>query len=233
MCFKLYYFCVINFIYLRRLLFIEHCVQMGLHLGPDQLDALCRGDMSGIFIHPIMIHIAHLWGCAMSHKDRTSVCPDEAHFLQDALASPLDPLVSCPLTFIQSRTLISLYLFFKRELNSGWSFLFRAISIVKFDGSSSSPLAIGNAGSSSIFGYTFEESSSVLYELVYIDHTGQLTLGLPPCLDVRMAAELREKIVGLIYFCFNMAVTFQSIGSGRTGSSESYYGPCFQCHTLV
>ncbi|KAJ7243933.1 hypothetical protein C8J57DRAFT_1476917 [Mycena rebaudengoi] len=45
-----------------RALFLQVAPQYGFSLSLKKLDAIAKGDMTGLVVHPVLVHVCHLWG---------------------------------------------------------------------------------------------------------------------------------------------------------------------------
>ncbi|KAK7455759.1 hypothetical protein VKT23_010791 [Stygiomarasmius scandens] len=187
-----------------RLVFLNHSLQLGLSLTSAKVEALQVGDLSGRIIHPVLVHISHLWGCIYAQPDRAPSPPlEEKQYLQavlDLLPTLVDrDLASC----IQAHYLIAMYFYFKLQVFSGREFLLKAIGIIRrhdlhvygmvesvgvsfLDGTFSQnaiPLDALNED---------EETRNAILQLIFIDRATEMLLKLPSLLPQQLSDELKQ-----------------------------------------
>lgn len=51
-----------------RNLFLNHYWQYGLNVTEEKRDALSRGDISGLLVHPILVNVSQLLGCQLANR---------------------------------------------------------------------------------------------------------------------------------------------------------------------
>lgn len=98
---------------------------------PAKLNAIARGDMSGLVLHPIFIHVAHLIGCLFYHhtseESSEQLYAVHLHHVLDVLSSL--PMASA-LEQLQVYTLIGTFFYLRHQLHDGWSMIHKANEIV-------------------------------------------------------------------------------------------------------
>lgn len=108
---------------------------------PSKLDAIACGDISGLVVHPIFIHIAHTVGCLfLNHhtdsedEEYDTVSELEAVYFRLALHALSDfeghRLSLSPLDKVQAYTIIATYLYLKHHFNHGWGMLSKANEVL-------------------------------------------------------------------------------------------------------
>lgn len=195
-----------------RSVFFAHGVQLGLNMPKHKLEALNQGDLSGNIIHPVIVHIAHLWGCIFLQNDRIIGLDEEATHLQLVLESLAGPVSPNLVTLLQAYCLIGIYFFFKRELYRGREFLLKASNIVlqynlhitlpscKFYSGqgditdASLPLVANDEG---------DELRNALCQLVYVDKVSELLLHLPPVLNSQLDEDFRTILASILLLSQN------------------------------
>ncbi|KAJ7272871.1 hypothetical protein C8J57DRAFT_260710 [Mycena rebaudengoi] len=54
-----------------RDLFLQTAPQHGFSLSQKKLDAIAKGDMTGLVVHPVLVHVCNLWGYILDLPKRT------------------------------------------------------------------------------------------------------------------------------------------------------------------
>ncbi|KAJ7267392.1 hypothetical protein C8J57DRAFT_364956 [Mycena rebaudengoi] len=59
-----------------RALFLQAAPQYGFSLSLKKLDAIAKGDTTGLVVHPVLVHVCHLWGYLLDFLKHTptAVC---------------------------------------------------------------------------------------------------------------------------------------------------------------
>ncbi|KAJ7891251.1 hypothetical protein B0H14DRAFT_1071184 [Mycena olivaceomarginata] len=52
--------------------FLVHRTQFGFILPAHKISALMAGDLSGTIVHPVLVHVCHLWGFMLDYYERTN-----------------------------------------------------------------------------------------------------------------------------------------------------------------
>ncbi|KAJ7246184.1 hypothetical protein C8J57DRAFT_1081715, partial [Mycena rebaudengoi] len=114
----------------RRALFLQAAPQYGFSLSLKKLDAIAKGDMTGLVVHPVLVHVCHLWGYLLDFlkQSRTSVCfeiEEESTYMrliQESLDGMFGPAPD-PVTSLLTYTTVSAYFFKKAHVDRGEEFL--------------------------------------------------------------------------------------------------------------
>ncbi|KAJ7272877.1 hypothetical protein C8J57DRAFT_260916 [Mycena rebaudengoi] len=70
-----------------RALFLRAAPQYGFSLSQKKLDAIAKGDMTGLVVHPVLVHICHLWGYLLDFLKQTGTAvpfaaEEESRYMQ-------------------------------------------------------------------------------------------------------------------------------------------------------
>lgn len=188
---------------------------MGLRMISEKLDAIARGDLSGALVHPIFIHLAHLLGCVFYMDDlKRPVTPEiEASYFQlvEEMLSTV-PVTLTPVEHVQTCSLFTIYLFFKKRWSDAQSMGRRAndvilqcdmhITLSAYDAEAIALRRVqrppqGAYGHLQAVDEVDEEKSALCYAL-YLDKIGQMMFSLPLCLPPHLDDEFRVLAVGLL-----------------------------------
>ncbi|KAK7455758.1 hypothetical protein VKT23_010790 [Stygiomarasmius scandens] len=186
-----------------RLIFLNHNLQLGLSLTQIKVDALRAGDLSGQIIHPILVHISHLWGCLFSQPDRITPSPEEEGYLQSVLEL-LATMVADQdiLSYIQAYCLTAVYFYFKLQISTGRDLLLKAIDAVQRRGLDTYlsgdltgfdiPEKFYQGGIPLIALDDTDEERNALLQLLYIDRASEMLLKLPSLLSQQLNEVLQK-----------------------------------------
>jgi hypothetical protein len=177
-------------------------MQLGFSTTRVKMDALIRGDTSGTMVHPVIIHIAHLWGVILAVKSHVPVNVEEeiTHFR--LVLEAMDRMPPSVVTLLQVYNLMSLYFFFMRDLFRGREFLLKASNVVlQYDLHIRCPAAARSHSedcmtSPLVVETEFDEEMNALCQLLYLDKASNLLLDLPPVLDHQLHNDFRMVVVG-------------------------------------
>ncbi|KAJ7272867.1 hypothetical protein C8J57DRAFT_1467301 [Mycena rebaudengoi] len=181
-----------------RALFLQAAPMHGFSLSQKKLDAIAKGDMTGLVVHPVLVHVCHLWGCFLDLVERTGTVvrletEEELTYMQliqGSLNGMAGPTPS-PATSILVYLTVSVYFFHKGHNDRGQEFL-AAASKTAFDHDIDlAPL--GNVSSREIdqkFSVLpsddADETRAVFSHLIYIGTAAHLLVKLPLVLNVRL-----------------------------------------------
>ncbi|KAJ7272903.1 hypothetical protein C8J57DRAFT_1225229 [Mycena rebaudengoi] len=98
----------------RRALFLQKAPTCGFSLSLRKLDAIAKGDMTGLVVHPVLIHVCHLWGYLLDFLQQTGT---SGSF--NGMFGPAPNPVTSLLTYLT----VSVYFFQKGQLDRGQEFL--------------------------------------------------------------------------------------------------------------
>ncbi|KAJ7240581.1 hypothetical protein C8J57DRAFT_1727122, partial [Mycena rebaudengoi] len=112
---------------LRRALFLQVAPQYGFNLSLKKLDAIAKGDMTGLVVHPVLVHVCHLWGYFLDFPKQNGTLVDEEEsthmrLIQGWLNGMFGPAPT-PITSLITYTTVSSYFFRRGLLNRFQEFL--------------------------------------------------------------------------------------------------------------
>ncbi|KAJ7272907.1 hypothetical protein C8J57DRAFT_1506486 [Mycena rebaudengoi] len=113
-----------------RALFLQACPQYGFNLSLKKLDAIAKGDMTGLVVHPVLVHVCHLFGYLLEFLNQTGSvvrfgAEEESTYMrliQGSLDGMFGPTPD-PVTSILTYTIVSAYFFRKMLFDRGQEFL--------------------------------------------------------------------------------------------------------------
>ncbi|KAJ7272923.1 hypothetical protein C8J57DRAFT_262302 [Mycena rebaudengoi] len=113
-----------------RALFLQAAPQYGFSLSLKKLDAIAKGDMTGLVVHPVLVHVCHLGGYLLDFlkQSRTSVSfeiEEELTYMrliQGSLNGMFEPAPD-PITSILTYTTLTLYFAFQGRVDRCQEFL--------------------------------------------------------------------------------------------------------------
>ncbi|KAJ7272799.1 hypothetical protein C8J57DRAFT_259523 [Mycena rebaudengoi] len=113
-----------------RDLFLQVAPQYGFSLSLKKLDAIAKGDMTGLVIHPVLVHVCHLFGYLLEFLKETGSlnrfgAEEESTYMrviQGSLNGMFGPTPD-PVTSILTCTTVSAYFFRKAQVDRGEEFL--------------------------------------------------------------------------------------------------------------
>ncbi|KAJ7273057.1 hypothetical protein C8J57DRAFT_1225366 [Mycena rebaudengoi] len=123
-------------LYRLRALFLQAAPTYGFSLSLKKLDAIAKGDMTGLVVHPVLVHVCHLWGYLLDFLERTGTLvrfeiEEELTYMrliQESLDGMFGPAPN-PVTSILTYTTVSLYFLKKGVFNRGQEFLAAASKV--------------------------------------------------------------------------------------------------------
>ncbi|KAF5348057.1 hypothetical protein D9758_010005 [Tetrapyrgos nigripes] len=189
----------LDYLYYLRLTFLEHNLQLGITLTQDKVDALLVGDLSGQVVHPILVHISHLWGFAFTQVDRISLSSQEEYYLQTVL-DMLSNLSADQdfLVYIQAHCQVAVYFYFKIKIDTGRKLLVKAIKALEHYGLgtflANGPVGI-NLRTLGFFRVALDDSEerrNAVLHLFYIDRVLEVLLRFPSLLPGTLSEELEK-----------------------------------------
>ncbi|KAJ7272858.1 hypothetical protein C8J57DRAFT_1715203 [Mycena rebaudengoi] len=113
-----------------RALLLQRAPTRGFSLSLRKLDAIAKGDMSGLVVHPVLVHLCHLWGHFLDFQKQTGT---SARFeveqeliymqlIQGSLNGMFGPTPN-PVTSLLTYLSLSIYFSQKGQLDRGQEFL--------------------------------------------------------------------------------------------------------------
>ncbi|KAJ6546843.1 hypothetical protein B0H19DRAFT_1162733 [Mycena capillaripes] len=184
-----------------RKMFLAKKLQFGFVLPIHKLTALTSGDLSGTVVHPVLVHVCHLWGYMLDYYERNGTwtyAPDEnrdevaqMRLILGALAGMLGPAPN-PVTAVATYISVSLYFFHKADFSRGQEFLTVAGDTVLKNDLDLAALANVPAVEEGKDAFSIHplddagELRSVFSHLIYTATAAQVVLTAPPMIDTRL-----------------------------------------------
>ncbi|KAJ7195957.1 hypothetical protein GGX14DRAFT_674218 [Mycena pura] len=196
----------------RRKLFLAHRIQFGLSVPDAKLLAISQGAADEAELHPVLLHACQLVGYMLArHRPHGTgewarLPGQDAHEAAQTRASlaALQPSHSgsarapCPLVYLQTATLLSAYFFNKGDLALARTMLARADHVVhdhRLDDLASPHDVAGTRATFRLSPTTRTvEALAALSQLIYIDLTYAIMLGLPILVHARLHETFRKLI---------------------------------------
>ncbi|KAJ7273062.1 hypothetical protein C8J57DRAFT_265234 [Mycena rebaudengoi] len=119
-----------------RNLFLQVTTQHGFSLSLKKLDAIAKGDVTGLVVHPVLVHVSHLWGYFLDFQKRTGTSVrfeieeelTHMRLIQGSLDGLFGPPPN-PVTSLITYMAVSGYYFKKGLLNRGQEYLAAASKV--------------------------------------------------------------------------------------------------------
>ncbi|KAJ7273054.1 hypothetical protein C8J57DRAFT_264975 [Mycena rebaudengoi] len=187
-----------------RALFLQIAPTYGFRLSLKKLDAIAKGDMTGLVVHPILVHVCHLWGYLLDFLKRTGTLvgfeieEESIHMqlIQGSLDGMFGPAPN-PVTSILTCTTVSLYFFKKMQLDRGQTFLAAASKVALEYDIDLRCLANVSSGEidrefSILPSNDGDEMRAVFSHLIYVATALHLLMEKPLLVDVRLVDKFRR-----------------------------------------
>ncbi|KAJ7491112.1 hypothetical protein FB451DRAFT_1222084 [Mycena latifolia] len=184
-----------------RKLFLSKRMQFGFTLPVHKLTAVTNGDMSGNVVHPVLVHVCHLWGYMLDYYERNhtwTYAPDkngdevaQMRLILGSLAGMLGPAPD-PQTTLLTYLSVSLYFFHKADFSRGQEFLSVAGNTAMTHDLDLATLATipveeKDKGLYSMHPITeADELRATFSHLIYVGLSAQVVLTAPPVIDLRL-----------------------------------------------
>ncbi|KAJ7118920.1 hypothetical protein C8R44DRAFT_789641 [Mycena epipterygia] len=184
-----------------RKMFLSKGSQIGFMLPAHKLSAIAAGDMSGKVVHPVLVHVCHLWGYMLDYQQQNNTwtyAPDnnsdevaQMRLVLGSLAGMLGPAPN-PVTTLLTYFSVSLYFFHKGDFNRGQEFLTVASNTamthdLDLAALANIPVEGENKGMYSLYPLTdADELRSAYSHLIYLGTSAQVVLTAPPVIDPRL-----------------------------------------------
>lgn len=206
-------------------MFFKHGVQMGVRLTQAKLNALADGDLSGKVIHPIFVHLAHLYGSMLLRRDPddvpSSLYPDEElsylTVILDALHSSSLETID-PVFRVRAHGLLALYFYYKRDVFPARDQMDNAARLIESEGlkiervelgQASTMVAVGNLSRGTtretiaLMAAVSEEDEkrSILAHMVYVDRCAEALMKSAPQIPKRLDGEFMVLMVNSLPPC--------------------------------
>ncbi|KAJ7494453.1 hypothetical protein B0H11DRAFT_2004708 [Mycena galericulata] len=184
-----------------RKLFLSKRIQFGFTLPPHKLAALTNGDMTGADVHPVLVHVCHLWGYMLDYYDRYrtwTYAPDkngdevaQMRLILGTVNGMLGP-VPDPVTTLLTYISVSLYFFHKGDFSRGQEFLTVASNTamthdLDLAAVSQVPSESEHKGMYSIDPFSeADQLRATFSHLIYVAVSAQVVLATPSVIDSRL-----------------------------------------------
>ncbi|KAJ7700889.1 hypothetical protein B0H17DRAFT_214881 [Mycena rosella] len=184
-----------------RKLFLSKRLQFGFVLPIHKLEAVTNGDLSGTVVHPVLVHVSHLWGYMLDYYERYETwiyAPDkngdevtQMRLILGSLAGMLGPAPDAVTTLFTYLS-VSLYFFHKADFSRGQEFLSVASTTAMTNdldlaALGSIPVEEEAKGLYSLHPISdADELRSTFSHLIYVGVSAQVVLTAPPVLDPRI-----------------------------------------------
>ncbi|KAJ7067211.1 hypothetical protein C8F01DRAFT_1120649, partial [Mycena amicta] len=187
-------------------------LQFGFVLSAHKLRAVMLGDMSASVVHPVLVHVCHLWGAMLDYCETnqtwtyaTGKHGDEVRHMQlvlGCIAGMLGPPPDAA-TMLMAYLSLSLYFFHKQDFGRGQDFLELACDTALCNNMDMAVLAstpindrgAGQGGMYSLLPLTeADELRSVYSKLIWVALSSKIVLGTPYEIDQRLLAAF-ERLV--------------------------------------
>ncbi|KAJ7267141.1 hypothetical protein C8J57DRAFT_1717573 [Mycena rebaudengoi] len=181
-----------------RALFLETAPQHGFSLSLKKLDAIRKGDMTGLVVHPVLVHVCHLWGYLFDFMRRTQIVvrPEieeestQMDLIKGSLNGKFGPAPN-PVTSLLTYITLSLYFFKKAYPDQGHEFLAAAsntalehdIDLACLGSVYSDEI---NPGFSVFPTNDADEMRAVFSQLIYVGISVHFTVKTPIVVDARL-----------------------------------------------
>ncbi|KAJ7267148.1 hypothetical protein C8J57DRAFT_360314 [Mycena rebaudengoi] len=181
-----------------RALFLETAPQYGFSLSLKKLDAIAKGDMTGLVVHPVLVHVCHLWGYLLDFMRRTQIVVGfeieeesaQINLIKGSLNGMFGPAPN-PVTSLLTYTTLSLYFLKKVQVDRGQEFLVAAsktalehdIDLACLGNISSDEI---NHGFSAFPINDADEMRAVFSHLIYVGFSVHFTVNAPIMVDARL-----------------------------------------------
>ncbi|KAJ7221570.1 hypothetical protein GGX14DRAFT_430186 [Mycena pura] len=184
-----------------RKAFLAKRIQFGFILPAHKLAAVINGDLSGTIVHPVLVHVCHLWGYMLEYceKNRTWTSSAESNadeveqlrLVLGSLAGVLGPAPD-PVTTLMTYLSVSLYFFHMHDFRRGQEFLTVASNTALMNDLDLAALAYVRADEDDKSMYSLlpltdgDEVRSAYSALIYVAMSAQVVLAMPSVVDSRL-----------------------------------------------
>jgi hypothetical protein len=156
--------------------------------------------MTGLVVHPVLVHVCHLWGYLLDLLKQTrtlvgfDIEEESTHMglIQGSLDGMFGPAPN-PVTSLLTYMTVSLYFFHKGHIDRGQEFLAAASKTALEHVIDLAPLPLGNVFSgetdqefSVLPSDDADENRAAFSHLIYIGTVAPLLVKTPPVVDVRL-----------------------------------------------
>jgi hypothetical protein len=191
----------------RRALFLQAAPQHGFSLSLKKLHAIAKGDMTGLVVHPVLVHVCHLFGYLLEFLKQTGSlvrfgAEEESTYMrliQGSLNGMFGPTPD-PVTSILVYLTVSVYFLKKVQLDRAQEFLALASKTV-FE-HDIDLACLGNVSSGEIDqefsvlpSNDADEMRAVFSHLIYVATAVHLFVKKPLLVDARLVDKFRLLMV--------------------------------------
>ncbi|KAJ7272884.1 hypothetical protein C8J57DRAFT_261124 [Mycena rebaudengoi] len=167
-------------------LFLQTAPQAGFSLSLKKLDAIAKGDMTGLVVHPVLVHICHLWGYLLDFLKQTGTAvpfaaEEESRYMrliQGSLNGMFGPAPD-PATSTLAYLTLSIYFLQKVQFDRDLACLGNAHSDKM------------NHAFSAFPGNDADEMRAVFSHLIYLATVVHLVVKKPLMVDARLVDKFR------------------------------------------
>ncbi|KAF7294570.1 hypothetical protein MIND_00993500 [Mycena indigotica] len=189
--------------------FLAKRLQFGFVLPAHKFQAIVHGDLSGTVVHPVLVHLCHLWGAMLDYCEThqtwtyaTDRNGDEVMHMRLVLGG-IEGMLGPP-PDLSTRVLVhlslSLYFFHKQDFQRGQEFLSIAGQAALENDMdlavlNSTPINDGNSGSGmySLLPITeADELRSVFSKLIWVGLSSKIVIGTPYDIDQRLVSSFER-----------------------------------------
>ncbi|KAJ7771458.1 hypothetical protein B0H16DRAFT_1513611 [Mycena metata] len=188
-----------------RKLFLVKEFQLGFTLPPHKVAALIAGDLSGTVVHPVLIHVSHLWGYMLDYFDQKrswAYAPNEdgdeveqMRLILGSLAGEFGPPPD-PFTRFLAYQGVCFYFYHKNEFQRGQEFWTLASDTVlkhDLDLALTVPPVEDETTTYSLRPLTdANELRAAFSTLIYVALDTELVLSAPPIIQPRLLAKFDQ-----------------------------------------
>ncbi|KAJ7272899.1 hypothetical protein C8J57DRAFT_261746 [Mycena rebaudengoi] len=175
-----------------RTLFLQTAPQHGFSLSEKKLDAIAKGDMTGLVVHPVLVHVCHLFGYLLNLLKQTrtlvgfDIEEESTHMplIQGSLDGMFGPAPNA-VTSLLTHLTVFLYFFYKGHVDRGQEFLAAASKTALEHDIDLASLEI-NQEFSVLPSDDADEIRAAFSHLIYIGTAAHLLVKLPLDVDVRL-----------------------------------------------
>ncbi|OBZ75395.1 hypothetical protein A0H81_04371 [Grifola frondosa] len=167
-----------------RTIFLAHQAQLGFNITDIKARAILAGDLSGVTIHPVLIYLAQLMGCCIWQLNRNAnILASAESFQLQAISSALSGNID-PLTRLEVHNVLSVYFIIKHRLHEAMDQIQKSAKVALENNLNFILPSSESFNLLQEIEVTWEEKEHVcaLSQLLYLDKTVCLVLGMPPSL---------------------------------------------------
>ncbi|KAJ7642322.1 hypothetical protein DFH06DRAFT_607761 [Mycena polygramma] len=186
-----------------RNLFLDHCWRYGLNVTAEKRDALSRGDMSGLVVHPVLVNVCQLLGYQLANRfpsDAHQFCRGETAGREAEQAMTIFDILEASVdldrtTAMQVYNLLGGYYAIKGDLPM-FTQLFQKAGAIVLENSAvlglDDTLLLDPDPVSGCPQGLAQEARSAFSAMIFLELTVILVLKSPPVLDVSLLTKFRR-----------------------------------------